>query len=132
MKPASLSIIALILVSQAIASADAGPTCHAQDTVCTGEYQYNGCNDPYQSNSTEVEIRLLGLTYDSIRGYERCVDTPDGRREYTGVGGSFLFLIFAWFDNDSGCWMYVNAFGVGTTQRCVVAPPNPGWGHLLP
>jgi len=117
-----------------------GPDCFAVDAVegCTYEYnQENGSCETRDEHRTEVWIRMLDGELIHFTGWEYCQPSTLGNGTYTNTGMEVRSPIglIVWRDGESPSFSSCNIwyFGVTTVrQACLVPPPNPGWGHMIP
>lgn len=79
------------------------------------------------SSFTSVGAGLIGVVGVAFAGFDNC--TRDNVVATASVSVVFVNLVWA----DDGCATVV-ATGGGASLPCVegAAPPNPGWGRLLP
>lgn len=131
---AMLVLAILICVPGASATVEG---CHA-DFVCASEYYYaeGSCHEGYQSGGTFVTIGSEA----GLAGSSDCYG-------YSGYG-SGSSSIFVWTSAGTVYWgeFHYNDPESGEFQGCFIfvgeqysalpceagAPPNPGWGDLLP
>lgn len=153
-----MSRLALILLALTFSGAASAYPNHAYpcdvlapDGVCLGDVQYGACGEDGQYDGvTGAAVKFDGQYLADVGAVEQCDTGPGGfSRHATVVYVETRYATFAWSEeqreNDEaycsevacdpeGCswWLYYP--GSYARVDCVVlgAPPNPGWGHVLP
>lgn len=114
---------------------------HFHDPACSDDGSWSYHDDSVGAAAAD--------TYVDAGGHQSCSRWGDATSRDDGVQaeayGPLAGVQFAWFEyaqsnangDESGCAMVLNVYavGFGTFQGapCAAgAPPNPGWGHLLP
>jgi len=123
------------------------PTAGASEPECRGAepiegciYEYNrenGSCETRDEHRTEVWIRMLDGELIHFTGWQSCQPSTLGSGTYTnsGLRVESPFGMAEWADEESPSFSSCNIwyFGVTTVrQACVVPPPNPGWGNMMP
>lgn len=159
MKPRGLLLALALVLALALAApvAAAYPNhaypcdIHSVDGVCFGDVQYGQCGQegPYDG-VTGAAVKFDGQYLADVGAVEQCDTGPEGfSRHVTIVYVETRYVTFAWADehreNDDaycaewacdpeGCswWLYYPGSYVRLDCAAGGAPPNPGWGHVLP
>ncbi|MFA5860959.1 MAG: hypothetical protein WDA16_04630 [Candidatus Thermoplasmatota archaeon] len=126
-------LAALSAVAVPAVSTDPGPCTSIGELGVICEHNAGGeeCETP---DRHVTEVFILG-SFLYTRGERGCNTYPSGSYSYSGITVYGPAFTMTWSESGGQggyqCYMYFWA-GKGVQQPCVVPPPNPGWGHLLP
>lgn len=119
-------VLALALAATALALPPAAAAgCDATGTVCDSSYSdgYPCAEGGVESRSTTSPV-FTGSSYCSGPGYSG--------EDFTAAGGLVGWSKVSYDDPENGRGGSCAIFVAGEILPCVVEPPNPGWGDVVP
>ena len=125
---------------------DVHPPLGGVDGACFGDVTYGAqeCGDWGQHDgATGVAVMFDNRYFLDAGGFELCDTYPEGERQAHGVYVETATVTVAWAEercsgaavcetDGCGLWVYVAGRFVFTECPDEAAPPNPGWGSVLP
>lgn len=119
-----------------IALGSTGDHSKCFEVVCVEEHSMgDGSCSGTEYHHTDLWIGDEGGSVLYVQGFEGCTPTESGVYRTQGVQAYTPVGLVVWQDSSepsfAQCWVWV--ISVVTVGRpCAVAPPNPGWGGVLP
>jgi hypothetical protein len=122
-------LLALALVLGAFVPLAAG-ACVAAACAEDASQGPSQCDNPGDYGASSTTVSAPGA---SVVGSWYCMNDPEGgRAESSSVGASAAGVTLLYGEYNGQCFLFLYHGEDVSVLPCAVAPPNPGWGHLLP